>query len=413
MAERGRLLGRWWFGRFEARAGADGHYHFRDWLQPKGRGLPASIFAGLAEPSLPLAFFRHGFVPAAMSAALAPVTEQPSTDRDALFWQFPCRTEAAAWGLHADRAQPAGKDDELHVYLGLPWATWIDLLRKAEWQGEARTQVDFQLSLVAVRLGGLRQALAGLGVSLRVHTVCQHVYWQDMLPAWKRLGVTDAWLAHCTEDLAREGVAGMQLHPWSLYAVNLEDPERRTGLEPGKDPAARPLLASFIGAHMPHYLSDIRLRLRDFAGTPGFVVRVNDKWHFEGVVYDCQMRGTPLASGYCVDGSVENYNRVLTDARFALCPVGAGPNTLRLWEALAVGSVPVLLGGAPALPQGGTLAPINWEEIVLRVPDDALPGLPDRLRRMPLEEVRRRQRLGMEAYARVREQRCFGEAMGG
>ena len=90
-----------------------------------------------------------------------------------------------------------------------------------------------------------------------------------------------------------------------------------------------------------------------------------------------------------------------------LCPAGAGPNTLRLWESLAVGSVPVLLGPTPRLPEGGTLPPIDWEAIVLRVADDQIPELPRIPSHVPIEEIRRRQQLGLRAYHWVRAQRYF------
>jgi len=107
---------------------------------------------------------------------------------------------------------------------------------------------------------------------------------------------------------------------------------------------------------------------------------------------------------------VAEYNRVLSDSMFSLCPAGAGANTLRLWESLAVGAVPVLLGPAssqPELPRGGTLTEVDWDAIVLRVSEEQLENLPQILRQLPMDEVRRRQRLGMKAFASVCEQRCF------
>lgn len=86
---------------------------------------------------------------------------------------------------------------------------------------------------------------------------------------------------------------------------------------------------------------------------------------------------------------------------------GAGPNTLRLWEALAVGAIPVLLGVQSELPVGGSLPEIDWESIVLRVPDEQINTLPELLAAMPLAERRQRQQLGLQAYALVKAQRCF------
>ncbi len=36
------------------------------------------------------------------------------------------------------------------------------------------------------------------------------------------------------------------------------------------------------------------------------------------------------------------YNSILSDSKFSFCPEGAGPNTLRFWESVAVGSIPVI-----------------------------------------------------------------------
>ncbi len=248
-----------------------------------------------------------------------------------------------------------------------------------------------------------------MDVELRVHTVCQHVRALDLSGLFRRAGVTDLWWSHAMDkDVQASSSAELRIHPWHLYAVNVEDPLRRAGLAPGKDPAERGLLASFVGVHLGHYLTDVRLRLRRFADEPGFCIRVGeDKWHFEDVVYGHQVQGAALDHSYTIDASVGEYNRLLSDSKFALCPAGAGPNSLRFWEALATGSVPVLLGPQPALPVGGSLPQIDWDAIVLRAPDDDIDDLPQRLRALPIDAVRRRQQLGLLAYRLVQSQCCF------
>jgi hypothetical protein len=359
--------------------------------------------AGATEPAL--AWLQHAFGQACLSTFPEPVADRPRDAADLLFWQFPCRTEAAALDVHRPLALPVlDGDSTMHCYLGLPWATWIDKERADARQLEAQRQ----LQLLGVRLVGLRRALQSIGADLRLHTVCQHVYWTRMLGAARRVGVTDLWLAHAPPDSAAGVEPGPTLHPWHLYAVNVLDAERRRGLTLGKDPAERGILASFMGTHLPHYLSDARQRLRPLAAEPGFVIEVTeDKWHFEDVVYRHQVHHEPLQASYEVGDTVERYNAVLSNSVFALCPAGAGPNTLRLWEALAVGAIPVLFGPAPRLPSGGTLAPVDWDRIVLKLESDEIEGLPRRLREMPLGERRQRQRRGLEAFAAVQAQRCF------
>lgn len=393
-----------WFNRFQVVSRSTGGYLFRDGLIPPIRSVPHSRFAGLVGHELEIALFQAGFAHARMPLHNGPVRNSPRDRTDTLFWQYPCLTEGAAWEQHADIAEPLLLDGELHIYLGLPWATWIDFARKAAWPAGGASAMAQQLQVMGVRLSGLRGALGELGVRLRVHTVCQHIYWRDMAQTWRQLGVTDAWLSHCSSPAA-QAKSEFTVHPWALFAVNVRDARRRKGIVQNRNPASKTFLASFIGAHAKHYLSDTRQRLRMLENEKGFLVRITDRWHFEQVVYGEQIGGQPL--GQDSDNATESYNALLSDSVFSLCPAGAGANTLRLWESLAVGSVPVLCGPQPLLPVGGNLPAIDWDRIVVRVPDDQIATLPSLLRAMPMSEVRERQQLGLLAYSQVIAQRCF------
>lgn len=395
---------KFWLNRFEIAADAN-DYIFRDRLQARERRIarpPHVTHAGLSDLD-PNTFIR-GFLKPTYTAIPGGIRNSPINSTDLLFWQFPCRTEAAAFELHTKLPEAGISNSVAHCYIGLPWATWIDKLRARPSQPEA----DFQVRLLATQLRGLKQLLDSEKIQLRVHTVCQHIYWHKILQYCEQLGVTDLWLSHAPEGGPLESPSGIHFHPWHLYAVNVEDQSRRQGLRIGVDPTNKRYLASFVGAHMPHYITDARLQLRALSANPRFLIQVNeDKWHFENVVYRHQVLSEPIEGNYHVDESVASYNRVLSDSIFSLCPSGAGPNTLRLWESLAIGAIPVLLGPAPALPTGEGLSAINWERIVLRIPTGDIPLLDDILGRVPLEELRERQQRGMDAYRLVTSRRCF------
>lgn len=391
-------------GRLRAASDGQGRLVLSDRLRPgRLRAVPPMPAAGAESAPALLDLVREGFLDAALPAATGPIGSRPSAPGDAMFWQFPARTEAAAHERHAQLARAAQRGAQVHVYLGLPWATWIDTESR---RGALPEIVEHEMLMQRVRIGGYARVLRALGAELRVHTVCQHIRWRNWLPRWRSVGITDLWLSHA--PAAAEAAVGLTLHPWPLYAVNVEDAARRHGIDAGRDPAERSVLASFVGAHAAHYLSDCRLRLRSLAGEPGLHIEVNEQWHFEDVVYRQQIGGeAPAPDAAALDDAVRRYNALLSDSVFSLCPAGTGPNTLRLWESLAAGAVPVLLGPAPRLPAGGTLAPIDWDAIVLRVADGQIAELPRILAGIPLEERRRRRQLGLQAYARVREQRCF------
>jgi hypothetical protein len=62
-------------------------------------------------------------------------------------------------------------------------------------------------------------------------------------------------------------------------------------------------------------------------------------------VYQHQVRGYELTPADIThqDAQTHEYNRIITQSIFSLCPVGAGPNTIRLWESICLGSIPVII----------------------------------------------------------------------
>ncbi len=103
-----------------------------------------------------------------------------------------------------------------------------------------------------------------------------------------------------------------------------------------------------------------------------------------------QVAGERLSEAECAaeQAATRRYNQLLSDSVFSLCPEGAGPNTLRLWESLAVGAIPVVIVEDwvwPSIPGAG----LRWEDAVIKVRRDEVAGLFARLRRMRVEEPER------------------------
>ena len=94
---------------------------------------------------------------------------------------------------------------------------------------------------------------------------------------------------------------------------------------------------------MPHYLDQSRLALKSIDWPDDCVVEITEKWHFNDVVYSEQIHGQLLLEMNLGDLQMARaYNELLSDSKFSLCPVGAGPNTLRFWESVGAGTVPVI-----------------------------------------------------------------------
>jgi hypothetical protein len=340
------------------------------------------------------------FAPPVVDTSPIAIGLRPTDKADCHFWQYPAATERQAFENHLGIARGANIDAAtrvVHTYLGLPWATYID----------KKQLPDEVLKLNGLRLAGLHALAQALGFELRVHTVCQQIYWRRLIDTFQQLGVTDLHLSHATTDIdpTREGWA-LRIHSWPLFAPNIEVPERRVGLTIGKPVEQKRYLASFIGAHMPHYRSDVRVRLFEAAKASGrddILVDLGDEWHFNKVVYQEQVQHQPLAEAETVkvESANRRYNEVLSDSVFSLCPEGAGPNTLRLWESLAVGAIPVVMATrwSPPRTDGVDSVLKDCALFVEELPDAALFA---RLAATPRTLRSQMQQVAITRYAQIR-----------
>lgn len=356
----------------------------------------------VATPPSPPADAALRFTEGACVSLARQIGEAPRNARDHWFWQFPCRTEQVAWDRHRALKSPPVQDGVASIYLGLPWATWID----------RHHDVEQDLPALQLRLAALRAEVSMRGWSLRLHTVCQHIHWRRMLPIWRQLGITDLWLSHAPPGTDDE--PGLRIASWPLYAVNVEAPERRIGLRSCKPVTDRAIFASFRGGWMPHYRSLVRLELETrFADRHGWVVENTGKWHFNDLVYGHQVAGKTLNE---IDERTEDvlrYNRLLSDSVFSLCPGGSGPNTLRLWESLALGSIPVVLSDGYRPPDitphhfAAETPPPGWDDAVITHPEDELDTLEARLHALSTETRHNMHLAGLQLYDALRTLRCF------
>lgn len=84
--------------------------------------------------------------------------------------------------------------------------------------------------------------------------------------------------------------------------------------------------ASFIGALTTHHL---RLALTQFNNNTDIIVRETGSWHFSKKDNDRQKYAN-------------KYKEILCNTKFSLCPPGTGVSTIRLYESMAAGSIPVV-----------------------------------------------------------------------
>mgnify|MGYP001196384116 CR=1 FL=1 len=285
-----------------------------------------------------------------------------------LFWQYPVITEQTFYN------QSKG----LKNYLGFPWATILDK--------RYHPRVIFNI------------LSREINVNKAYITCCQHIYFRILIPLFKALGVRVLYTPH--KVIGEDRIHDIQIKPCPLYAVNIENPERNK-IFIGKDlmKLERKYLYSFQGAWDGLYISDIRKRIFGIKSSNNIFIKYIGRWHFNELVYSPNQNANKNVSvvspGHNKDK--KDYNELLLASRYSLCPSGSGPNSIRLWESLAVGTIPIILADTLELPEHK-----YWDKAVLRVKEKDLGKLDEILSKIDSVEETRMRSYCLKIYAHFR-----------
>ncbi|GGX70574.1 hypothetical protein GCM10011309_20870 [Litorimonas cladophorae] len=273
-------------------------------------------------------------------------------------WQFPAITEKNAYHMVKEHLF----DVKGVVYLAFPWATFLD---------KYNTKRSDAMPLLAK----LKELTAKIAPNTRVVTVCQHIHMMKFIDMFFDHRVTDIFWTHAVKnEFSISQDRKIDLHPFPLYSVQF--PKKENWPLDQK----RAHLFSFIGARANQwYLTEARNWILDLLGDDkrGLVVG-RDSWHFNKIVYDYQIRKNSDTQDKLINvDASEQFKQTLRETTFALCPSGSGPNSIRLWESIAAGSIPVILADTYLTPGRQKI----WDEAVVYCDEspEAIKALPDRL----------------------------------
>lgn len=226
-------------------------------------------------------------------------------------------------------------------YVAVPWATLIDV------EGILNGHND----VVTVYVNALRDliTMAKRDVATIVFTSCQHINGHKLFNLMCKVGIDVVYFSHMCTTIKR--TPALDVRPLPLFAANVEDPERNMEIVPYRENTTKLLkkkrkyLYSFVGCYREDYMTDIRKRILAHPHNMHTFVKSTDGWHYDAHVYVEQRHGVKMPAEHRADLHKKRklYNKILLDSTFSLCPSGTGPNTIRLWESLATGSIPVIL----------------------------------------------------------------------
>ena len=276
-------------------------------------------------------------------------------------WQYPAITEKYAYKM-ANKFLTKDNFEQNVVYFGFPWATLIDKLFHSQDKTEANILIEKLISFQDE-----------LKKYKKIITVCQHIRMLEFQSIFDEVGITDIFWSHTTKDQNfLPSYPHISLYPFPLYPV------QRINIEAKE--TEKKYLYSFVGTRPnKSYLTDSRTQIIDSLSDDnrGLIIARN-QWHYNKIVYDHQV----LKKVKNADGLVDNlasaeFKEVMQQSIFALCPSGSGPNSIRLWEAIGLGAIPVVLADTYLPPGDREL----WDEAIVTCSEklEDIKGLPDHL----------------------------------
>ncbi len=212
-------------------------------------------------------------------------------------------------------------------------------------------------------------------------TICQHIRYREIIPVLRTLGVNVLFAPHAPKKQQYKDITVL---PFPLYPNN--------GIGPAKE---KDILYSFIGLES----HPVRKKIFSLSRRSDMVIKKRSCWHF---YLRCKGRVIPLKWSPRREQEREEYQNVLARSRFSLCPRGAGPSTIRFWESLQAGAIPVLLADAMALPK---IEGINWDDCIVRVPEKNISSIDRIIRAISPEKEECIRENCLRAYTLS----CFGE----
>ncbi len=196
------------------------------------------------------------------------------------------------------------------------------------------------------------------------YTVCQHIRYEKIIPILKKMGVKVLFTPHVDKDYE-----DITVLPYPHLAIN--------GISPVN--IVKNIWASFVGAQYTHYTRAQIFNL--FAHDPRFtLINRGNTWHF-------YLKEDKLAQ------FTQEYQDILVRSRFALCPRGTGASTIRFWESLQAGAIPVLIADAMRLPSN-----FDWSSCIVKIPENQVNLIPTILESISLDQEAIMYQACLEAY---------------
>jgi hypothetical protein len=267
-------------------------------------------------------------------------------------WQKPVITEQNAFNLfYAQNSLPFN-------YFAFPWANYID----NKWKNNTKLNqiIDSYINTECS------------SDDTEYFTVAQHIYFMELIDIFVKLNIKYIFTPH-REQLHDniEKKYNLKIIPYLLFPAQHNITKQIVPM------SNRKYLTSFVGQYDPNcYISDIRIKIfEQMVNCSDCHVLPRNSWHYNKMVY----------GGGTTDKNNEiEYKMLLSESKFSICPSGSGPNSIRIWEAMSFGSVPVILADTLQFPN---IKGIDWNDYFIFWPENNFHNLYAFMRKFDLNKL--------------------------
>lgn len=283
-------------------------------------------------------------------------------------WQAPVITEKRAYELLSENPIKSKH------YLQLPWATLIDCIENLN--------PDFPKFKIA------NNFLSSLKNEVPSFTVCQTYRYKQLIPHFRRLNIDTVFCPHAVDE---DDIEEIKIIPFPLF----NPLHNEFNMQHKKD-----LLYSFSGMHRSDYVSSIRREIFNDNHPKNCEIIERQRWHFDSYVYGEQigsLQKTQLDDLFSFINKNE-YIDLLNRSRFSLCPGGVGPSSIRFYESLNAGSIPILLSDTMLLPE---IKDLDWNDCIIKIPESDYKDLREIINNITPEKERELRENCIKAYELV------------
>ncbi len=185
----------------------------------------------------------------------------------------------------------------------------------------------------------------------KTFTITHVEHLQRLLPLLRKHNIKVVFAVNATKDDLASDNNGVTKKAFPYSCMN--------DIKPSKE---KDIFYSFMGTALTY--PKVRRKIFDMKHSAGSVIVERKAWgHAKAITPEERAR------------QAKAFRDTLASSRFSLCPRGEGPQTIRFYESLKAGAIPVVISDDATYPESDNWNQDDWQKCMITVPEDDIQNL--------------------------------------